>query len=254
MLIDIVVLFVVLVSALISFIRGFVREILTIVGIVGAAVVAYLGGPYFAPLVREWFGVGAEVSAEDAENADKFLGMIPYEIVADSLAYGSIFLVFAIIFSVISHFLAEYVSNVGLGAIDRTVGVIFGLLRGVLLIGLLYLPLYVGLTAEQKTEHLAQSKTAPYLESVAGWMYTFFPQSLKQDVEEYSADSNLAKKILEEQGIAGQENQDDTPEGVRDGSGSTRDKAAEEGYSKEERNAMDQLIEDAQDNAPQYND
>ena len=57
MIVDILVLAVLLISALIAFLRGFIREVLTITGVVGGLAAAYFGGPLLAPLMRGWLGV-----------------------------------------------------------------------------------------------------------------------------------------------------------------------------------------------------
>ena len=54
--VDLAVLGVLALSALLAFLRGFVREVLGIAAWVGAALAAYLAFPYVRPRVREWLG------------------------------------------------------------------------------------------------------------------------------------------------------------------------------------------------------
>ena len=264
MFIDIIVLIVLLVSSIIAFLRGFIREILTITGILGGLVAAYFAGPLVIPLMRGWLGVPSDTATNAAESgteaASKLFGIIPYEYVADALAYGSVFIIFVLILSFISHFLAELAGKMGLGMLDRTLGVVFGIIRGLVLVGLLYMPFYVGGTQEQKKEWLAGSKTGPYLETVSGWLYQFFPQVLKADAAKISDDAskvNAARELLEKQGLL--ENSEGDNKGENSGKSSGKSGDNDKGYTDEFRNQMDKLIRDKSSgsdskSAPHYNE
>ena len=71
MIIDIIVGAVVIVSAIISFLRGFIREVLTIAGVVGGLAAAYFMGPMLTPTFKDWFGVDPE--AEEMPSSDIIL-------------------------------------------------------------------------------------------------------------------------------------------------------------------------------------
>jgi len=140
MIFDAVILAAVILSSIIAFLRGFVREVLTIFGVVGGLAASYFGGPILVPLMRGWLGV--KELAKD-EKPEELFGMIPMTIVADVCAYGLIFIVVVIILSVLSHFLATGVKAIGLGPVDRILGVLFGVGRAILLMALIYLPVYL---------------------------------------------------------------------------------------------------------------
>lgn len=232
---DIFVLLVILASVMIAFMRGFIREILTIFGIVGGMAAAYIGGPLLTPTMRGWFGV-----VEGEEDPEKLFGAIPYSMVADLLSYGAILVVFVIILSVISHFLAEFVKNLGLGALDRSLGVVFGLARGVLVLGLLYLMPYFLVGDEQKDEWFAGSKSRIYLEGVSQWMAGFMPENteegIKQGAETLETVSETRKK-LEEMNVLNP---------IEDGGVAGHLKSSSDaldGYTSDFRDKMDALIE-----------
>jgi membrane protein required for colicin V production len=200
MIIDIIVIAVLLISALISFIRGFVRECLTILGVVGGLAAAWFGGPALSPMVRGWLGV-----VEGAEPA-RLLGVLPYPILADILSYGMIFLTVVILLSIISHMIAEGIRSIGLGSIDRTLGIIFGLLRGLLLMAILYLPFHLSLDVATKKEWFVDSKTQPWLEGIADGLTEYLPDSALKQIkdstdkvrEEAGGKSSAVKERLEE--------------------------------------------------------
>jgi membrane protein required for colicin V production len=249
MVIDILVIAVLLISSIIAFARGFIREVLTILGVVGGLAAAYLGGPYAKIYAREWLGVQEGVEPE------RLLGVVPYNIVADALAYGSIFIIVVILLSVISHMLAEAVKNLGLGAIDRTFGVVFGMARAAVLLGLLYLPVYMFVDDETKQSWFADSKTHVYLEQIADVMSDYLPEPVKKKAE-------VEFKKMQEEGGSLKEKLDllSPPQGVAPAEPETAPESApatapsqpaqQEGYSDEDRNKMDALIESATGQQP----
>jgi membrane protein required for colicin V production len=230
MIIDIVVAVVVLASALISFMRGFIREVLTIAGVVGGILAAVFMGPVFAPVVRDWFGV-----AEGSK--DKLFDIIPMEIVADATAYGVIFIAVVIVLSVLSHFISGAVKAMGLGPVDRTLGVLFGIARGLVLVGLFYLPFHVIMKQDKKEEFFKDSGTYYYLEKISGAMAQYLPESddVKKTVDEKTDD--LIKKKLEDQHLLGGDTKTDesAPE-------TAKPEEKGEGYKDDQREKLDKLF------------
>lgn len=256
MVIDILVLAVLLISALIAFLRGFIREVLTIAGVVGGLIAAYVMGPFVTPYMRGWLGLdaagegtdaGSEAAAAAAQDPEKLFGILPYDVLAVVLSYGLVFLVVVILLSILSHFLAEGIRSLGLGAVDRTMGFIFGLVRGVILIGLLYLPVYFFVDTETKEEWFETSRTQFYMEKVAQSMAAYIPSSAVEDAEGKIEEINEADKTrrrLEEINVL--KSKDGKIE-------KTRAVVVEEeddphGYDEEFREQIDQLFE--QQNAP----
>ncbi|MCB1783700.1 MAG: CvpA family protein [Alphaproteobacteria bacterium] len=234
MIVDGIVVLVLLISALIAFLRGFIREVLTIFGLVGGGIAAYFGGPIFAPTVRNWLGV------VEGQEPEKLFDMVPYPMLADGLAYISLFIVFVVLFSIISHFLAEGAKKIGLGAIDRTLGVLFGLARGVLLLGLLYLPFYYFVDKDQTEKWFKDSKTQPYVQATSAAIAQFFPADAQESVEnaaEKIDEASGARKKLEEMGLLGDQSQTDQPE----------QQPLKDGYNEEERENMDKIFEKSLD-------
>ena len=111
MIIDLVVVAILLISAVISFLRGLIRETLTIAGMIGGLFAAYSFGDNLSPIFRNWLNVDPE-----AEVQQKLFDVIPYSIIADGLAYISIFIVVIIIISVISHFIGATIKVYGFRA------------------------------------------------------------------------------------------------------------------------------------------
>lgn len=239
MIIDIVVALVVLCSALISFMRGFIREVLTIAGVVGGILAAVFVGPSLAPTVRTWFGAG---ETKDGAEAAKLFDLIPMEVVADITTYGVIFVAVVIVLSVLSHFISGAVKAVGLGPVDRSLGVIFGVARALVLLGLFYLPFHLMMPDRPKEEFFKDSQTHYFIEKIAAVMESYLPES--EDVEKKIDESrdDLIKKKLEEQNLLGGGKKNDSatkPDII------PLDNKTGEGYADEERKKLDQLFDDA---------
>lgn len=175
LLLDVAVILVVIGSVAVAIIRGFIREILTIFGIVGSIIASYIGGPALLPHTRNWLGV-----TEAGESAEKLFNVIPYPFVAYALAYGIVLIIFLIIFSVMSHYISKGARNMGLGALDRSFGALFGFVRAAVLLAALYSPFYYLVPADQKDEWFAQSYARPQLESLSRVFDGYVPDNVEE--------------------------------------------------------------------------
>lgn len=249
MIIDIVVVVVLLFSAAVSFWRGLIREVLTIAGIAGGIISAYVCGPLLAPTMRGWFGV---VEGEDPQ---MLFGPLSYEMAADATAYVAIFVVVVIVLSFVSHFISEFVRHIGLGALDRTLGVLFGLARGMLLLGLVHFIVSYALSDEQKEQYLVPTKSYVYLEATSQWIATYLPDQFKdalkdssknveqadsvrkklQDMKLLEGDAKEAAEKLQEQGLLPLPEEGALQDGV----------AVPQAPSQEQRDEVNRLIEES---------
>ncbi len=233
--VDIVVAGVLLISALFAFARGFVRELLSVVGWVGAIFAAIYGMPYVQPYAR---------------NA------IETEFIADVGAWIAVFLVVLLLISLITGSITDRVKESSLNALDRSLGFLFGLARGAVLVILAFILvewLMVpptepgGKTAEAKTETpkkldplawMRDARSTPLLESGALMMRSLVPQDDGPDARAETARSRRqARKILESQELFRDLL---TPTPKSDTS------KAPEGYEHKERRQMNRLIESNQ--------
>ena len=232
MIIDILVVVVLFISAIIAFLRGFIREVLTIAGVVGGGAAAYFGGPLLKPILDGWLGV-----EEGEKEVQKLFDILPYDVLSAVLSYGLIFIVVVIILSFVSHYLAETVKKVGLGAVDRTFGFIFGLIRGILILGLLYLPAHLFMSKEDKEKYIGDAQTLVYLESTSAAITEFIPENMRAELE------TEANAMIEKTGAREKLEQIDLLKEHKENlKKQTQDTAPEAGYSKETRNELDRLI------------
>jgi len=145
-LVDGIVAAVILVSAILAFSRGFVREVLSIAGWVIAAVVAFVFAPQAEPLVKE-IPVAGDFLADSCE----------LSILA---AFTAVFAVALIVVSVFTPLFSSLVQKSALGGFDQGLGFLFGVLRGVVLIAVAFV-LYDRIVPEgQGVELIDASRSA----------------------------------------------------------------------------------------------
>ena len=135
---DLVILGVILLSTLFAFVRGFVRESIALV----SWIVGFAAALAFAPTVGGW------------------IPEIPgYPAVRYIIAFAAIVIVALIAGALIAGPLAGIIHAAGLGFVDRFLGSIFGVLRGVLLI--VAFVLVAGLTALPRADWWQNAALAP---------------------------------------------------------------------------------------------
>ena len=237
---DLIVIAALIVSAVIAFLRGFIREVLTILGVVGGLVCAYFMGPLIAPAVRGWLGVDPESTEEEP----KFLKVIPYDVAADAIAYGTIFIVIVLLLSVLSHLLSNAAKAVGLGPVDRTFGVMFGIIRGLVLLALLYLPVFLLVEKEIRDSWFEGSRTVVYVDGMASMASEMIPESFTADMEKkITEQAETTREKLQEIEVL----QDDSGAPKAEGGVDAVTETTEEdpsGYDPGERLDINRLIED----------
>ena len=109
---DLVVIGVIVISALLAAVRGFTREVLAIVAWVTAAAAAWFLHPLVLPRIKE------HVSNPN---------------IALAIAIGGVFVVVLLIVSLITVKLSDFILDSRIGALDRTLGFLFGAARGFLI-------------------------------------------------------------------------------------------------------------------------
>ncbi len=159
---DIVILVVLLISALLAFARGFVKEMLSVFAWVGAALAALYGFPYVRPLARKYVSV---------------------EIVADLIAGAAVFVVALILLSILSQAISSGVRQSAVSGLDRALGFAFGLVRGAVLICLLYIGAQWFWTAEQMPQVITEARATPMVRQGANWLLTLVPEDARRETE-----------------------------------------------------------------------
>jgi membrane protein required for colicin V production len=151
---DIGVVAVVVLSGIFAFARGFVREALSIAAWAGAAAVAVYG---FDDTYRV---------------AVKFI-TTPF--LAELAAGAGLFLMSLIALTILTGYLARFVRTSAASPIDRTLGLMFGAVRGAVLVSIAWLLLDIGLPASDRPGWINDARTRPYLAEGAQLLRRLLP-------------------------------------------------------------------------------
>jgi membrane protein required for colicin V production len=157
---DLIVIAIVALSALFAFWRGFIRVVMSLVGLVAAVLAAI----HLAP------------------SASSYLTMMSDNPVTRYLvAFALIFVVVALICGLLGWMLSRAVRAVGLGFVDRVLGAVFGVARGVLIVVIAVL--FAGLTTLPRQEWWQNASFAPPLVIAALSLRPWLPQALAERLD-----------------------------------------------------------------------
>jgi len=142
---DAVVAGVIVISAILAYARGFVRETLSIAGWIVAAIVAFL----FAPRARD-------LMFEVPYLGDFLNGSCELAVIA---AFAAVFAIALVVISLFTPLFSSAVQRSAIGGIDAGLGFLFGVARGVLLV-VVALIAYERIAGDEPIAAVADSRSA----------------------------------------------------------------------------------------------
>ncbi|MDQ5768815.1 CvpA family protein [Thiothrix subterranea] len=157
---DISIIVLIVLSAVIGLIRGFVREAFSLI--------TWLAALGFAFLYYEQLAVHVPFDGQGK------LGQVV-------IAFIVIFLGVLIVGSIINHLLSAAVSSVGLGGVDYLLGGAFGILRGGLIVTLLVL-LFSAVGKYSAADWWKESRLMPWFEHNAVMLKEMIPNKLPEEL------------------------------------------------------------------------
>ncbi|MET3520430.1 MULTISPECIES: CvpA family protein [unclassified Mesorhizobium] len=153
-----------LVSAMLAMVRGFSREVLSIVSWVAAAAAAFFFYKPVLPYVQPYV------------DNDK---------IAMAAAAGVVFVIALIVVSVITMKLADWIIDSRIGALDRTLGFLYGAARGVLVVAVALL-FFNWLAGAKAPGWVANAKSRPLLETIGAKLESLLPENTEDLVNKYT--------------------------------------------------------------------
>lgn len=157
---DVIVIVVVALSALLSFFRGFVKEILSLGAWIGASLITMY---YFIDV------------------AELIQPQVKSSVVASGLAAMGTFIFSLIVISIFNTILLKlFKQGKDVGLLDNLLGLCFGVLRACLLISLSYYAFSFAVAEDDMPPWVAEAKTRPYVESGAHFIATLAPDYLNE--------------------------------------------------------------------------
>lgn len=142
-------------SAILAMVRGFSREVLSVASWVAAAAAAFYFYPLLVPYVMDY---------------------TTNEQLAMGVSAGIIFLVALILVSVLTMRIADFVIDSRIGALDRTLGFLFGAARGILLVAVAMLFFNWLVAGPKQPVWVAEAKSKPLLDSIGDQLVSVLPE------------------------------------------------------------------------------
>ena len=156
--VDVAILIIISLSAVISLFRGFVREAVSLATWVLAFWVAIGFSDKLEPLLRNII---------DSPN------------VRLVVAFSILFLITLIAGAMVNYLIGQLVRKTGMGGTDRMLGVIFGIARGIVVVGVLVL--LAGIPQLSQETWWQQSMLLGHFEEMAIWMRDFLPPDMAKN-------------------------------------------------------------------------
>lgn len=206
-----------LVSGLLALMRGFTREITSLVAW-GAA------------------GAAAVVAAFTPELVSQAQVYVKEEWLAQAAVGGGVFLIVLIILSLISIRFTDWLLDSSPGAFDRTLGFFYGLARGLILVVILYSFYIFFIPQKTHFQGLREARSLMSVESVALKMYEFFPAKFAEQ----------AAILRDKTYTYTRQNQNGQTTGGKTKSDTTSGATKENNYQEGDKKVLDQLIENTQ--------
>ena len=152
--VDFTIIGVILLSALISIIRGFVKEALSLISWVLAFFIASRFYMYIT----------------------SYLTYFDSDVIRIAVAIAILFISTLIVCAIVSYIIGQLVQKTGLSSTDRVLGICFGVLRGILVVAavLFFVDTFTPLS---QSPSWVQSQLIPHFHFIIRWFFDFIQQS-----------------------------------------------------------------------------
>lgn len=157
--IDWLILLVILLSAVISVVRGFFKEAISLAGWI----------------IAIWLGLA--FSGEIAALLAKIISVPSVRII---VSFSMVLIFVLVLTALASHFAALVVKKTGLTGTDRVLGVVFGVARGAVIVGILVL--LAGLTALPRDPWWREATLIPHFQRLAVHIRAMLPTDVADEI------------------------------------------------------------------------
>ena len=154
-----------LVSGLLAMVRGLMREVLAIASWGAAAAVTLYAYPHALPLAKQY---------------------IPQDTFAMAAAVGGVFLLTLIVVSIITVRISDAILDSRIGALDRTLGFLFGLGRGFLIVVVAFLFFnWLAQNEQGQPEWIRDARSRVVLQKAGDWLISVLPDDPERLIREF---------------------------------------------------------------------
>ena len=157
---DLMVVAVVLISGVFAFVRGLVHELLALGAWIGAGIATYYGIDHAIPFARS---------------------LTEVQPIADVGAGAALFLAVLIVLSILTRILVKQIRQSSLGALDRSLGLLFGLARGALIVAITWLAAAWAYQEEPFPDWVTEARSLPLVQQGARTLYDVLPEGFRPE-------------------------------------------------------------------------
>ena len=207
---DIIVLVVVAISLVVAFMRGFVSEVLSLFAWGGAVFATLYGVPLLRPFAHKH---------------------IKPDALADTLLVLALAIVSLVVFKIAASFIGDRVRQSRIGALDRMLGVLFGLFRGLLVVCVAYILMSWIIPPHKQPDWIAHARTRSLVEYGSNFLRSLLPAEFASHITEFG-NKDEVRNILREM----KPTMPATTSGKAGGQG--------KGYDNKTRESLDRLIKE----------
>ena len=160
---DISAIVVTLLSGVIGVTRGLTREVLGLISWFAAILAAYFGFPFANKIALDY---------------------IQNPSIAQYVTYFAIFIIFLILFSIISNVFSSLIKKTMLGGIDRTLGFAFGIARAFILFSIMIISLGFFFNESNTPSFFTNSKSFSHLKIFGDELYDILPEKIQSFIKD----------------------------------------------------------------------
>jgi len=153
---DLVIMAIILLSIVISFFRGFLREAISLITWITGVLVALKFAPHASNLLPSFIH----------STMLRFL-----------IAFVALFLAVFILGFIVNFIIKRLIDMTGLSIVDRVVGIFFGSVRGLIAVGAILM--FISVSPMQKAEWAKNSQLAPEFTPLVTWLDTYLPEKFR---------------------------------------------------------------------------
>jgi membrane protein required for colicin V production len=155
MYLDLFLIAVMLISGLLAMVRGLIREVLSIAGWGAAAVAGLLAFIKLLPITKQY---------------------ISNDYVAAGVTIGGAFFLTLIVVSIITVKISDTVLDSRIGALDRTLGFLFGLARGLIIVVVAFIFFDWLVPAKSQPDMIRNARSRIVLQNTGEWLKGLLPE------------------------------------------------------------------------------
>jgi len=216
--IDVVIVVMLLISGALAYARGFVHEVLSVGAWIGAIFATMYGFPYVEPYAKQY---------------------IPNETIAMVATGAGLFVVSLVVLALLIRAVSKTVQESALNALDRSLGFLFGLVRGAFIVCLIYIGIEAMMPRQDQPTWLRGARAMPLVETGSDILWALVPDQAKDATGKAGRDLEQKTREVIEQESEKALRDAISPKPKSSGGGDS------EGYGQKARREMERAIERA---------